>query len=234
MSKEKHILNVEERTSFGSGASRRLRNHGKIPAIIYGHGSDPKTFLLDGKEWKILAQEDVHLVELKPSKGTIINALVKEVQFDYLKGTTLHVDFQEVKMDEIITTSVPIYTRGTPVGFSQGGVLDQLLYEIEIKCLPKDLPESIEIDVSGLELEGSLQVKDLKLPDNVSAVNDPEETVVHVLKSRLEIEEPKKEEGEGLPEGEGEGEEEKGEGEGEEVETVDEKQGKKSEQREQR
>ena len=215
MSKKKHVLNVMDREVSGSASSRKIRREGNVPAIIYGHGAKPQSLLLDGKEWAILARQDIQIVELKCADGKPLNALIKDVQYDYLKGTTVHVDFLEVKMDEIITASVPIHTQGIPVGASQGGVLEQLMHEIEVSCTPLTLPESIEVDVTGVELDAAIHVGDLLFPEGVTPIPDADQNVLHVMLPRIE-EEPEEEEGEEGAEGV-EGAEESGEAAGDDA-----------------
>ncbi|MFZ2655330.1 MAG: 50S ribosomal protein L25 [Victivallales bacterium] len=189
MNKMKNVLSVMERTDFGSGSSRKSRREGKIPGILYGHGKKATPYLLVENEWKkILQHGNIHLVELKSEKGDAVNALVKDVQFDYLNGKTLHVDFLEVKMDELITTSVDVIGHGTPVGIIQGGVLEQLIHKMEIRCLPKDIPESIEVEITGIELDKGIHVNELKLPEGVTAVPAPDSIVFHVIRLRIEEE----------------------------------------------
>lgn len=200
MSKEKHVLNVMEREASGSAASRKSRREGQVPAIIYGHGAKPKSLLLDGKEWDIVSRHEVQIVELKRPSGKPLNALIKDVQYDYLSGTTTHVDFLEVKMDEVIHASIPIHTHGTPIGLSQGGVLDHLMHEIEVSCTPLTLPESIDVDISGLELDEAIHVGDLVLPEGVTALIEADHTVLHVILPRIQEEEEEGEGAEGVPE----------------------------------
>ena len=189
MSKKKSVLSVVERADFGSGASRKARREGRIPGVIYGHGVKSKSFLIPEGEWlKLVKHGKIHLVELKAESGDVLNAIVKEVQFDYLSGKTIHIDFQEVKMDELITTSVDVIGHGTPVGIIQGGVLEQILHKIEVRCLPKDIPEIIDIEITGIELEKAIYVRDVKLPDGVTAANPPDNVVFHVIKLRIEEE----------------------------------------------
>lgn len=189
MSKKKSVLNVVERTDFGSGASRKARRDGRIPGIIYGRGLKSKSYLIPELEWLKLAKHgNIHLVELKPETGDVVNAIVKDVQFDYLKNKTVHIDFLEVKMDELITTSIDVIGHGTPVGIIQGGVLEQILHKIEVRCLPKDIPEIIDLDITGIELEKAICIKDIKLPEGVTAVNPPDNVVFHVIKLRIEEE----------------------------------------------
>ena len=195
MSKEKHVLNVMDRSAFGSAASRKARREGKVPAVIYGHGAEPQRFLMDAKEWTIISKQDIQIVELKRESGQPLNALIKDVQYDYLKGSTTHVDFLEVKMDEVITAFVPIHTHGIPVGLSQGGVLDQPMHEIEVSCTPLTLPEAIEVEVAELELDSAVHVSDLVFSEGVTPIPDAEQVVCQVMLPRVQEEEEVEEEG---------------------------------------
>lgn len=189
MSTKSVVLNVEERKEFGTSGSRRSRRGGKIPSVVYGRSSEPKSFLLKENEWTSSSRHgNIHLVELKPENGESLNALVKEVQFDYLSNKTLHIDFVEIKMDELITTSIALHVKGIAVGISQGGVLEQLMHEIEISCLPGNIPESIEVDVTTLELDKAIHVKDLVMPEGVNAITPGNQAVCHVIILRAEAE----------------------------------------------
>ncbi|OGV50732.1 MAG: hypothetical protein A2017_13215 [Lentisphaerae bacterium GWF2_44_16] len=182
MKKEQHVINVKERTETGKGFSRRSRRTGSIPAIIYCKGKENKNLIIDAREWGHVAKHDVKLVDLKKENGELCKALIKEIQEDFLKGNVLHIDFQEVRMDEVITAFISIYAMpGTvPVGLSMGGILEQPMHEIEVSCLPGDLPESIEVDISKIELEQSLHVREIVMPGGVTAVSDPNGIVFHV------------------------------------------------------
>ncbi len=189
MAKKSLILNVQERAETGTGASRRSRKKGLIPAVVYSPGGASKCFSIPELEWVNMAKKgDIHIVALNTSAGTSINALVKEIQHDYLKGVTIHVDFQEVRMDEEIETSVTVHSKGIAIGISQGGVLEQLLHEIDVSCLPGDIPESIEVDVTGIELDKGILVKDLLIPEKVKVLNQPNAVVFHVIILRAEAE----------------------------------------------
>jgi len=189
MSKEKVLLKVEERKEKGTAASRRMRRSNKIPGVIYSKGS-AGDICLDVKEWKKLAGKDVHLVDLEFNTGKQTKALIKDVQEDFLKGTVLHVDFQEVRMDQIITSVVSVHAKvgSVPVGLSKGGVLDQPMYEIEVSCLPGDLPDAIEVDISALDINDAIHVKDIILPQGVKAASEPDLIVFHVLAQKVETE----------------------------------------------
>lgn len=197
MSREKHVLNVMEREDSGTSASRKARREGKVPAIMYGHGATPRRFLLDEKEWDIVSRHEVQIVELKSSSKETMNALVKDVQYDYLRGTTVHVDFLEVKMDEVIHAFVPIHSHGTPSGISKGGVLEYLMHEVEVSCTPLTLPESLDIDVSMLEIDDAIHVGDLVFPEGVTPIPEADHTVLHVILPRIQ-EEAAPEEGEAV------------------------------------
>jgi len=185
MAKEKHLIQVVARDTLGSAASRKARREGMVPAVVYGHGAEPKSFLITVKDWDIIAKQDVQIVQLKPGKGAEINVLIKDVQFDYLKNITEHVDFLEVKMDEAITASIPVHVVGTPIGITQGGTLEHMLHEIEVNCTPLTLPEYIEINIEKLELNDEINIGDLILPEGVTASGDLKQTVLHVILPRV-------------------------------------------------
>ena len=187
-SKKKQVLEVQERKACGSANARRERKAGKIPAVVYGHGAVPQHILLDGKAWGIVSKQDVQIVELKKSSGDNLNVLIKSVQYDFLTGAPKHVDFLEVKMDEIITASVPIHGHGTPAGLSQGGVLEQQIHEIEIHCTPLALPESIEIDITELQVGDSLHISEIPLPEGVTLASEADQTVFQVAMAKVEEE----------------------------------------------
>jgi large subunit ribosomal protein L25 len=185
MSKEKHLIQVVNREELGSAASRRARREGMVPAVVYGHGAEPKSFLITVKDWDIIAKQDVQIVQLKPNKGSEINVLIKDVQYDYLKNRTDHIDFLEVKMDEAITASIPVHTIGTPAGITQGGTLEHILHEVEVNCTPLTLPEYIEVNIENVELNGEIKTGDLPLPEGVTIAGDTTQTVLHVIHSHV-------------------------------------------------
>jgi large subunit ribosomal protein L25 len=169
-----------------------------VPAIIYSKGAEGKKFSLDATEWRTMTRQgDVNLVDLKSQDGATTKALVKDVQEDFLKNEIVHIDFMEVRMDEEITASVSIHALpGTPVGVSQGGILEQPMHEITVSCLPANLPEEgIEVDISELEIDCSLHIKELTMPEGVTAVDDPDSIVFHVMHQKAEEEEAEEAEG---------------------------------------
>lgn len=181
-------LNIIERAKVGSSHSKRLRREGKVPAVVYGLHKEPRYFYLEAKELDKVLSKDVNIIALKPSVGEEINALIKDVQYNYLAGHTTHVDFQEINMNEAIVAKVAIYAHGTPAGLTQGGVLDQYVHEIEVSCLPKDLPESITVNVSKMGMGDIIHLKDITLPDRVNAVGDEMLAVFHVGLPKVKVE----------------------------------------------
>ncbi len=187
MNKAKHVLAVKERKEFGKNASRRARKAGQIPAAVYGKGKENMTCFVDVTEWQVLSAHDVHMVTLDTGARQI-PALVKEVQFNYLKNSFVHIDFQEVSLTDDVHTAVPIHVAGTAVGVNRGGILEQELHNLEIVCHADSIPENLTVDVSALELGGTLLVKDLTLPAGVRANVSADAIVFHVVRPKVEAE----------------------------------------------
>jgi large subunit ribosomal protein L25 len=189
MSKVSNAISVMPRTDYGKGASRRARRDGKIPAVVYSRGVESRGFLVSAKEWESLTRHEVGLLTLKDGSKEIA-VLIKEVQANTLKACIVHIDFIEVKMDVEITAMIQIHHAGEdPIGLSQGGVLEQAVHEIEVKCLPNNLPEGLEPDISAVELNGVFLAKEIILPEGVVYEGDPELTIFKVNQPAAEVEE---------------------------------------------
>ena len=217
-------LNAEVREERGTGAARKLRREGLVPAILYGDGKDSISLKVNYKELytALHTRGGEHtILDLqveggdikKPLKKTVI---VKEVQHDYLKDAILHVDFAVISLKEKIVVKVPIAETGEAKGVSQGGVIGHILRELEVECLPADIPENIVIDITALNIGDSIKVSDIAPPPSVKFLNDPDLTVITLTPPRVEeVAEPTAEvaaeavEAE-APEGEEKKEEEKG------------------------
>ena len=181
-SKTNYELAVESRSELGTGAVRRARKVGKIPAVMYSRGAESAPLFVDAKEWEALSRHDFNLLTLLNGKKKTA-AVVKEIQHNYLKAYVVHIDFQEVKMDEKITASIPVRaSHGEAAGVSQGGIFEQSIYEIEINCLPGDLPEHFEADITALGIGDALHVEEIMLPANVELITDPKLVIFHVSK----------------------------------------------------
>jgi len=181
---------ASKRTETGTGRVNRFRKSGNIPAVLYGKMVQTSNLTVDSKTFtKIInhSASDNILVNLKLEAGEQL-ALVQEVQHDHIKGGILHVDFHAIAMDEEIHAAVPVETIGEPIGAKMGGQLEILLHKLEVRCLPKDLPQKIVIDVSHLKIEDAVHVRELVLPAGVSVKLDGDVVVV-ILEEPKEVEE---------------------------------------------
>ncbi|MEA4862429.1 MAG: 50S ribosomal protein L25 [Victivallaceae bacterium] len=180
MSKAKHEIAVLERKELGNNASRRARNNGLVPVNVYGNGKEgSRLFYVKANEWEIISKEDFSLAYLKNGSETI-GAVVKEVQINYLKNHVLHIDFQEIDLHKAITVEIKVIPLGEPVGVAHDGVLEQLLHEIELVGTATTLPDFLEVDVTKLDIDQNIAVKDLALPAGVTAKTDADAVIFHV------------------------------------------------------
>jgi len=185
-------LQAKVRTAEGTSAVKRLRKAGSVPAVIYGKKHANAKLEVDAKTFRRIldsSASDNVLVSLKieGESGDSL-ALVQQVQHDYLRGGILHVDFHAVAADEDIHASVPIVVTGVDLAEKKGGALEHILHSLEIHCLPKDLPESFSVEVSGLAVGEAFHVSDIKLPAGVSTNLDGD-VVVAILKEPTVAEE---------------------------------------------
>jgi len=212
---------IEPRDSRGKGAARELRRKGLVPAVVYGGGRDATAIQIDSAGFERLL-ETSHagvntLIDLEGGSDAAGKTVIaKELQREAVRGSLIHVDFYEVDLKAKIEVSVPIHLTGTPAGVVLGGVLDQQLREITLLCLPNAIPDSIDADVSEMELGDSLHLTDLVIADGIEIATDEDLTVAPVLVPR-----GLKEDEEGEGEGEGEEGEEGGEAAGEDAPAGD-------------
>jgi large subunit ribosomal protein L25 len=202
-------LKAEKRDESGKGAARKLRAAGRVPAVLYGHGVGPMAVSVDAKDlFHILhgsAGTNV-LVDLQVD-GIEHLSLPREIQRDHVRGRYLHVDFLAVRRDETVTVSVPVHVVGESPGVKAGGVIEHHLWELQVECLPGDVPDGINADVSKLQVGDSLRVADLVPPRGVSVLTPLEESVVSVVIPQVRVVEEVEavaEEGEEAAAGEGE------------------------------
>ena len=211
-------LKAEPRQRTGSGVLKRMRREGYVPSVVYGGSHENLNVKVDAKAFKdLMAQSasDNILVNLDLEGGTSQMAFLKATQNDPLTGQVLHIDFMAVSETTEITGNIPLSLVGEGEGVKQGGVLDQLLHTVEIKCLPKDLPEMIEADVSDLDIGDALHMGKVQWPEGVTPTLDDDVVVAVVGKARVEEEEVSAAETEeGVELAEGEEAPEEGEGEG--------------------
>jgi len=207
-----NALVAELRDATGKGVARKLRAAGRIPAVLYGKGAESKAISVDPKALQRLLQSGGAgmntLIELSVD-GNTRTVLVKELQRDPVRGRPLHTDFYLIDLHEKVEVSVPIHLVGKAPGVELGGILDHPLREIELECLPRAIPEGVDVDVSALEVGDSIHVRDLELPEGVSVQTDLNLAVASVITPAV-VEEPVAEEPEEGEEALAEGEEAEG------------------------
>lgn len=184
-------IKAEKRDVFGKNAAQRLREKGKIPVILYGAKIDTVPLTLDRKDLiTILKSESGENTIFKVAFDTkTTNAMIKEIQRDPVSDEILHTDFIHIAMDKKIEVSVPLNFKGEAIGVkAEGGFVDVVTREVEIECLPKDIPEHITVDISELHLNQSLKIEDLSLPEGAEILTDPNTVVVHIEPPQAEEE----------------------------------------------
>jgi large subunit ribosomal protein L25 len=184
-------LTASVRSGTGKGAARKLRAAKQVPCVIYGHNRQPQSLALDAKELERMLDRvsaETTVFELRID-GATARTLIREVQRHPFRRDILHVDFQELVAGELVTVNVPLVVVGTPVGVrNSGGVLDQVMREIAVEVDPSNIPNHVDVDVSALDLNESLHVRDLKLPAGVEVLEDEDATIVVVAPPRTEAE----------------------------------------------
>ena len=185
-------LNATKRETTGK-ASRRLRRQGLLPAVVYGHNATPATIQLDMHDFErvFVRSGRTQLIDLVVGDGRANKVLVKEVQWSPRYNTLVHVDFHQVSLREKLQVEVPIAVTGEaePVSVGDADVL-LVMHTLRVECLPSRIPEVIEVDISGLrEVEAGVRVSELRLPDDVVAVAEPDDLVVKLAARRVAAEE---------------------------------------------
>ena len=189
---ETQQLQVKIKEDTGSLKARKHRVSGLIPAILYGHKQESMMFLLNEKEFSTVLNTEAKMVNLKWNGSEEI-ALIKDVQFDTFGRKILHVDFVRIALTEKVTTHVPVVLYGTSQGVKEGGILDHALKEIEIECLPTEIPKNIRINISELAIGNTIHISDLELPANAKILGNPDAIVVSVHFAAEEKETPEEE-----------------------------------------
>jgi large subunit ribosomal protein L25 len=175
---------------FTKNAARRVRVAGKIPAVLYGSGHNPVAIEVDPKQIsRILFSETGHntIFDVEISGQASAKAMIVDWQREPIKDLLIHIDLKRIALDKALKVSVRVKLMGTPIGVkTAGGILDQVLREVEIQCLPGDIPSHIDVDVSGLEMHGVIRVSDLPHSDKIEYLNAEDATVAHVISIREE------------------------------------------------
>jgi large subunit ribosomal protein L25 len=185
------VVSAQKRADTGKNVNRRLRGQERIPGVVYGKKTGAISVSVSPKEIGAIlrsasGENTLFDIQLEGSRRKVI---LKEYQVEPLKGRLLHADFYEVALDQLLQVNVHVEVQGTPVGVkTQGGVLDFVTRELEIECLPTDIPEKITVDVSALEIGKHLRVSDLTLPPKIKMLTEPDVVIVHVVAPRAEEE----------------------------------------------
>ena len=192
-------LKTNIRTTVGNGPARRLRQAGQIPAVLYGPKTESVLLSVNRNDFDLVLKKgrigQIILNLVIQNNGETYNrpAMIKELQVHPVSRKFLHIDFYEIDMDRKITAGIPIVTTGTSVGVERGGILQIIRRELEVQCLPVEVPESIEIDITDLDMGDSVHVEDITLDGEVEFLGESNLTVVTVLTPKIE-EEPEEEE----------------------------------------
>ncbi len=176
---------------FNKNHARRVRVEGKVPAVVYGAGQEAVAVSVDPRVvTKILHSESGHntIFDLNVEGAALVKAMIVDWQHEPIKGKLLHIDFKRIAMDKAMRVSVPVQLTGVPVGVrTGGGILDQILREVEIECLPGDIPGHLDVDVSNLELYGAIHISDLPHSGSIKFTGDDSALVAHVTLIKEEV-----------------------------------------------
>ncbi len=185
---EKVILTANVRKNITKSSRSELRSNGRIPGVYYSKHSSPIPIDVNEKEINPLVYTtETHLISLKLNTNEEYDCVIKDIQFDPLTDKVIHVDMLGLTSGETFQLEVPIQFHGSPVGVKEGGVLQTLLHKLEIECLPKDIPQHIDINIQELKLGDSIHVKDLVV-ENVEILNPADTVIVAVTHPKAEVE----------------------------------------------
>ncbi|MDR7555701.1 MAG: 50S ribosomal protein L25 [Armatimonadota bacterium] len=192
---ERVALKAQVRDGVGKGAARALRRQGMVPGVLYGQGRAPRPVAVDARALEAVlhthAGRNVLIdLELVGNGGEPTTVMVKEVQRGLFRHEPIHVDFHAVSLTETLQTHVPVVLKGTPKGVAEGGTIEHHLREVLVECLPTQIPDSIEVDVSALGVGRSLHVRDLTPPEGVRLLTPADEVVITVVAPRVHEEAP--------------------------------------------
>jgi len=183
-------IQIEQRQPGSKGKAKQLRREGKLPGVFYGPKSEAVPLSVDRKEFlsRVADLEGSHLVRIKSGSPRLADkvALVKEMQFHPVSGELLHADFYEVDLSEKIRVKIPLHFVGKAEGVVRGGILQPVVREIEVECLPMDIPDYLDVEVSSLDIGHSLHITDLSMPEGVVAIYESNFTLVTVVPPTVE------------------------------------------------
>lgn len=179
-------LKTEKREKTGKETAKKLRKMGYIPAVLYGKGLEPQFFSVSYSEFEKIynrfkGEAVIYTLEFAGGEGQRRQAVLKEFQRHPVSDRFIHLDFQAIEEGETLELEVPIEFVGKPVGVTKGGILEIMIHELTVECLPKDIPDKIVVDISSLDIGDSLHVRDVKVAPNIKIKDHPEETIATVV-----------------------------------------------------
>ena len=181
---QQKTMSIELREKVGKGVARKLRANGRVPGVVYGKGVEPVAVSVDAKELAgVIVGEGGRNNLITLQGGGILNGntvIVADLQKAALKGTFVSVDLHKINMNEKIRVHVPVALVGTAAGVKEGGMLDVVMHSLDLECLPAQIPEHVEVDVTGLAIGHAIHVGELVLPAGVKALDDPKATIVSI------------------------------------------------------
>lgn len=183
-----NVLNGAVRSQTGKGVNRRLRAGGSVPGVVYGAGDQPVLIAIPLIELQQTLKRlaTTPIIRVKYDKAEV-NTVLKEIQYDPVSESVLHVDLLRVAMDKALTVPVPIHVVGTAKGIKEGGILEFITRKVQVRCLPGDIPDKIDVDIAELDIGDSLELKDLQVPGGVEIMDDLHHPVVMVVAPTLTI-----------------------------------------------
>ncbi|HOF85852.1 MAG TPA: 50S ribosomal protein L25 [Treponemataceae bacterium] len=183
------IIEARTRTMTGKGAAKRLRREGRLPAVMYDNTGKAVLLDLNAKDFAKLygTITESTLIDVKIDGSKDVIAFVKDAQYNIITDTVTHVDFYEVEAGKKIRTKIPVRLTGSPEGVRTGGILEAGTEELDVECLPKNLPPRVVVDVSDLQLNHSIHVKDVVVPEGVKVLTDPHLTIATLKYAKADI-----------------------------------------------
>ncbi|HHN46721.1 MAG TPA: 50S ribosomal protein L25 [Planctomycetes bacterium] len=172
------MLKAEKRSAAGKSAARTFRDRGLTPCVIYGRGEETRMVAVPTLELEAALRRGEHIINVTVEGEAAFPVFVKEVQYEVLSEKILHVDFMKIRMDENIEVEVAVLLRGEAAGLKTGGLVEHVLHSVTVSCLPDRIPESIVVDVNGLNVGDAWHVSDLKVPEGVEITDAPDTLVV--------------------------------------------------------
>jgi large subunit ribosomal protein L25 len=172
-------IKAERRPHVGTRHARAARNAGRLPAVIYGHGAEPEAISLAAHDVEVALLHGARMLDVEIA-GQVAPYLIKEVQYDHLASTPIHLDLVRVNLDEKVQVIVGIELKGTPAGAQEGGIVEQMMADMEVECIITAIPDTLHPSIAHLKVGDSLLVKDIELPPGVVALSDPEDRIATV------------------------------------------------------